>query len=459
MSASTQTTLFAKQALLPDGWARNVVVEFSADGRITRVESNAEPAGRAIAVLLPSPSNLHSHAFQRAMAGMSERRGPEPRDTFWTWRQIMFCFLDVFRPEDVEAIAAFVQMEMLEAGYSAVAEFHYLHHQPGGVPYASLGELSARIVAAAQTTGIGLTLLPVFYQYGGLDGRPLTQGQVRFGSDFDRFAKLHQEAGKALQALPEDAVLGVAPHSLRAVSAEDLSQVVDYVGNGPIHMHLAEQVAEVDEVLASLNQRPVEWLLDNQDVNERWCLIHCTQMTPRETVGLAQTGAVVGLCPITESSLGDGIFDGVRYLDNGGRFGIGSDSNIRISLSEELRTLEYSQRLRDKCRASVATEIKSTGRVLFDAVVAGGAQATGRKSGAISEGQFADLVALDGNAIDLEGRVGDDVLDAFVFTGDDCMVVDVWSAGRHVVTGGRHVRGAEIRNRYRVTMKALRERL
>jgi len=459
MSAATQTTLFAEQALLPDGWARNVVVEFSADGRITRVESNAEPAGHAIAVLLPSPSNLHSHAFQRAMAGMSERRGPEPRDTFWTWRQIMFRFLDVLRPEDVEAIAAFVQMEMLEAGYSAVAEFHYLHHQPGGVPYASLGELSARIVAAAQTTGIGLTLLPVFYQYGGLDGRPLTQGQIRFGNDFDRFAKLHQEAGKALQALAEDAVLGVAPHSLRAVSAEDLSQVVDYAGNGPIHMHLAEQVAEVDEVLASLNQRPVEWLLENHDVNERWCLIHCTQMTPRETVELAQTGAVVGLCPITESSLGDGIFDGVRYLDNGGRFGIGSDSNIRISLSEELRTLEYSQRLRDKCRASVATEIKSTGRVLFDSVVAGGAQATGRKSGAISEGQFADLVALDGNAIDLEGRIGDDVLDAFVFTGDDRMVVDVWSAGRHVVTGGRHVRGAEIRNRYRVTMKALRERL
>lgn len=459
MSAATQTTLFAEQALLPDGWAQNVVVEVSAEGRITRLQSNAECTGRAIAVLLPSPTNLHSHAFQRAMAGMSERRGPEPRDTFWTWRQIMFRFLDVLRPEDVEAIAAFVQMEMLEAGYSAVAEFHYLHHQPGGVPYSSLAELSERIVAAAQSTGIGLTLLPVFYQYGGLDGRPLTQGQVRFGNDFDRFARLHEDAGKALQALAEDVVLGGAPHSLRAISAQDLRQVVDYAGNGPIHMHLAEQVAEVDEVLASLNQRPVEWLLDNHDVNERWCLIHCTQMTEQETVRLARSGAVAGLCPITESSLGDGIFDGVRYLNHGGRFGIGSDSNIRISLSEELRTLEYSQRLRDKCRASVATEEKSTGRVLFDGVVAGGSQAAGRASGVICEGQFADLVALDGHAIDLEGRMGDDVLDAFIFAGDDRMVTDVWSAGRHVVTEGRHVRGEEIRDRYRATMKALRERL
>lgn len=459
MSAATQTTLFAEQALLPGGWAKNVAVDVSADGRITRVESNAEREGRAIAVLLPSPTNLHSHAFQRAMAGMSERRGPEPRDTFWTWRQIMFRFLDVLRPEDIEAIAAFVQMEMLEAGYSAVAEFHYLHHQPGGVPYASLAELSGRIVTAAQTTGIGLTLLPVFYQYGGLDGRPLTQGQVRFGNDFERFARLHQEAGKALQVLPKDAVLGVAPHSLRAVSTQDLEQVVDYAGNGPVHMHLAEQVAEVDEVLASLNQRPVDWLLDNHDVNERWCLIHCTQMTEQETVRLAQTGAVAGLCPITESSLGDGIFDGVRYLDNGGRFGVGSDSNIRISLSEELRTLEYSQRLRDKCRASVATSEKSTGRILFDGAVAGGSQAAGRASGAICEGMFADLIALDGTAIDLEGRLGDDILDAFIFAGDDRMVSEVWSAGRHVVTGGRHVRGEEIRNRYRATMKALRERL
>jgi len=459
MSMVAGATIFAEQALLPDGWVKNVAVTVAEDGRISSVDRDCTPSGNRVGILLPAPVNLHSHAFQRAMAGMSEKRGSEARDSFWTWRQIMFRFLDALTPEDVEAIAAFVQMEMLEAGYAAVGEFHYLHHQPGGAPYRNLAELSERIIAAAFETGIGLTHLPVFYQFGGCDKRPLAPGQIRFGNDSDRFAQLHELAAKAIDALPEDAVLGVAPHSLRAVDEDGLSMAVSLAGEKPLHMHLAEQVAEVEEVQAARGMRPVEWLLDNQAVGKNWCLIHTTQMTAEETIGLARTGAVAGLCPITESSLGDGIFDGVRFLEHGGRFGVGSDSNIRISLSEELRTLEYSQRLRDRSRATVATTEKSTGRVLFEGAVAGGAQAAGRSSGALAAGCFADLLALDETAIDLEGREGDEILDSYIFAGDDRMVRDVWSAGRHVVVHGKHVKGDAIRARYRTAMKSLRARM
>ncbi|MEM8702074.1 MAG: formimidoylglutamate deiminase [Pseudomonadota bacterium] len=459
MPTCSGANVFAEKALLPEGWAENVLVSISESGTIAAVERDSAPAGDRVGILLPAPVNLHSHAFQRAMAGMSERRGEGERDSFWTWRQIMFRFLDALDPDDIEAIAAFVQMEMLEAGYAAVGEFHYLHHQPGGMPYENLAELSVRIIAAALETGIGLTHLPVLYQYGGVDQRVLGRGQIRFGNDPERFARLHEQAADALKLLGSDAVLGVAPHSLRAVGAEGLADAVALAGSRPLHMHLAEQVGEVEEVVGARGQRPVAWLLNNHDVSSNWCLIHCTQMLPEETLGLAGTGAVAGLCPITESSLGDGIFDGVRYLNARGRFGVGSDSNIRISFSEELRTLEYSQRLRDKSRAAVATPKRSTGRILFDGVVSGGAQAVGRNAGRIADGCFADLLALDDTAIDLEGRNGDEILDAYIFAGDDRMVCDVWSAGRHVVRGGNHVKGDAIRQAYRATMKRLRNRL
>ncbi|MBK5926753.1 formimidoylglutamate deiminase, partial [Rhodobaculum claviforme] len=362
-------TLWAEQALLPDGWARDVRVDLGADGRIAAVTPDSPACGTRHAVLLPAPANLHSHAFQRAMAGLTERRGPDPSDSFWTWRRLMYRFLDRLTPDDVEAIAALVQMEMLEAGYATSVEFHYLHHTADGTPHADLSEMAGRIVAAAWTTGVGLTLLPVLYQYGGCDARPLGPGQVRFGNDPERFARLLEGAGRALGALGPDAVLGVAPHSLRAVSPQALAEIT--TGVGPIHMHLAEQTAEVAEVEAALGARPVRWLLDHADVDPRWCMIHCTQMLPDETTRLAATGAVAGLCPITESSLGDGIFDGVRWLGAGGRFGVGSDSNIRIALAEELRVLEYSQRLRDRTRAALAARDASTGRVLFSGAVSG----------------------------------------------------------------------------------------
>ncbi len=450
------TSVWAKEALLPGGWAQGVRIDIGADGRIVAVSGNAPETGHRVGRLLPAPVNVHSHAFQRAMAGLTEARGPNANDSFWTWRDLMFRFLDQLTPEHVEAITALVQMEMLEAGYATNVEFHYLHHQLGGVPYDTLAEMSERVAAAADETGIGLCLLPVHYEFGGCDGRPLTAGQIRFGSKLDQFQRLHEGAGKAVARLTDDAHLGVAPHSLRAVGPSDLKAYSQRFPTGPIHMHLAEQIAEVDEVLDQWGARPVDWALDNMDLDNRWCLIHCTQMTPEETTRLARTGAVAGLCPMTESSLGDGIFDGARWMDTGGAMAIGSDSNIRISLTEELRTLEYSQRLRDHSRAALATPDHSTGRRIFDAMVAGGAQAAGRDTGALAVGQWADLLALDDASIHLEGRHGDTGLDAWIFAGDDRMVTDVWSAGRHMVQGGRHIHRDVIERTYRNMMRKLR---
>ena len=451
--------IWAETALTADGWQNHVLISLDDSGTIASVEADAGPAGHRTGVLLPAPVNLHSHAFQRAMAGLTEARGSDPSGSFWTWRQLMYRFLDQLTPDHIEAITAFVQMEMLEAGYATVAEFHYLHHQPDGTPYDNMAELSARICAAAADTGIGLTLLPVLYEHGGCDGRALGAGQKRFGNSPDKYARLQQAAAKAASALPDDTIVGVAPHSLRAVSRDGLKFAEWLATDCPLHMHLAEQVAEVEEVEAAWGKRPVDWLLANHEVNERWCLIHCTQMTPDETTRLAATGAVAGLCPITESSLGDGIFDGVRYLGAGGRFGVGSDSNVRISLNDELRTLEYSQRLRDKGRAMLATAEKSTGRVLFDGACAGGAQAAGRKSGAIAPGRLADLVALDAGNANLAGRSGDALLDSFIFAGDDGLVTDVWSAGRHCVHDGNHMARGRIIQRYIETISELNNSL
>ncbi|PLL13583.1 formimidoylglutamate deiminase [Tabrizicola sp. TH137] len=445
--------IHAERALLPGGWASDVGLRIE-DGRIASVGPAA--GGMRVGCLLPAPVNLHSHMFQRAMAGMTERRSAG-QDSFWTWRSLMYRFLDRLTPEDVEAIAAQVMVEMAEAGFAAVAEFHYLHHQPGGAPYANLAEMSERIVNAAEETGFGLTLLPVLYQRGGCDGRALTSGQKRFGNDPERFAALWEGAAASVKRVP-DGVTGVAPHSLRAVDRAGLRMAEEIAPGAPIHIHLAEQVAEVEEVSAAMGARPVEWLLANAAVDGRWCPIHCTQMTEGETVALARSGAVAGLCPITEANLGDGIFDGVRFAAAGGHWGVGSDSNVRISLAEELRLFEYSQRLRNRGRAMLADGTRSTGRVLWEGCVAGGAMAAGRASGAIAEGAVADLVALEMGALHLAGREGDEILDAFVFAGNDALVAEVWSAGRHVVTGGRHVAREAVERRFRAVMAGLRER-
>ena len=446
--------IHAQQALTPQGWISDIRLTIDA-GRIARISHGAAEGLPSVDMLLPAPVNLHSHAFQRAMAGLTETRGPDPRDSFWTWRRLMYRFLDRLTPDHVQTIAELVFMEMLEAGYGAVAEFHYLHHDIGGVPYGNLPEMAQRIATAAQGTGIGLTLLPVLYMQGGCDGRALQGGQRRFGCDPELFARLHADSAAIIAKGPEDFGIGIAPHSLRAVTPEALDGVRDISPTGPIHMHLAEQVAEVEEVEAHHGARPVEWLLRNADVTPDWCLIHCTQMTDAETRGLAGTGAVAGLCPITESSLGDGIFNGTDYRATGGRFGVGSDSNIHIALWEELATLDYSQRLRDRSRAAMATAEHSTGRVLFDAVARAGAQAAGRASGRIAEGQFADLIAVSTDNEFLCNRSGDTALDSLIFTGRGrACVTDVWSAGRHMVKEGRHIdRDRIVRDFIKVTQQ------
>ncbi|MGH1477339.1 MAG: formimidoylglutamate deiminase [Geminicoccales bacterium] len=449
------TIIWAATALTNYGWQDNVRVTLDQEGKISAIQNDSDPQGYRVGVLLPAPVNAHSHAFQRAMAGLTENRGPEINDSFWTWRQAMFMFLSHLTPDQVEAIAAYVQMEMLEAGYASSVEFHYLHHDQHGRPYKNLAEMSERILTAAEQTGIGMTLLPVLYQQGGCDGRSLGAGQRRFGNDLDRFLRLFGDAKTALTHLPADAKIGVAAHSLRAVSREALMSLAAFSKEMPIHLHLAEQEAEVDEVQTAYGRRPVEWLLDNVEIDKRWCLIHCTQMQPEETIELARTGAVAGLCPITESNLGDGVFDAVRWLGHDGRIAIGSDSHIRISLSEELRLLEYSQRLQHRSRAALATTEKSTGRRLFDAVNTGGAQSANRDAGRIEEGAWADLLALDDQAVDLTGRHSDRLLDSYVFAGDDGMVTDVWSAGRHKVRDGRHVAREAITERYRQVIKTL----
>ena len=440
--------IHARQALTPEGWVSNLRVSHEG-GRITALAQGPAAGVPSVDLLLPAPANLHSHAFQRAMSGLTEARGPDPSDSFWTWRRLMYRYLDRMTPDQIEAITALVFMEMLEAGYGAVAEFHYLHHAPGGTAYDNLAETASRIVSAAKATGIGLTLLPVLYMQGGCDGRALEGGQRRFGCDADLYARLYQDSAALIAGGPSDATIGVAPHSLRAVPAQMLDQLRAIAPSGPIHMHLAEQQAEVDEVIAHLGARPVEWLLQNADPGPDWCLIHCTQMTGAETKGLAATGAVAGLCPITESSLGDGIFNGTTYSKAEGRFGVGSDSNIHIALWQELATLEYSQRLRDRSRAALATVDRSTGRALFDAVVAGGAQAAGRTASGIAVGQLADLIAVNTDNEVLCNRTGDAVLDSLIFggCGQSC-VTDVWSAGRHVVSEGRHIRRSEIVHRF-----------
>lgn len=454
------TVIFAKRALTSNGWADNVAISVGPDGRIAHLGPADRAPDHRIDLALPAPANLHSHSFQRAMAGLTETRGPDPRDSFWTWRHLMYRFLDQLDPDHIEAIAAQVFMEMLETGYAAVGEFHYLHHAPGGAGYDNPAELADRITAAATTVGIGLTHLPVLYQFAGADQRALNGGQLRFGSTPARFAELHAATARGLAAAPVDYGLGVAPHSLRAVDGDGLAAVQALSAGGPLHIHAAEQRAEVDEIEVHLGGRPVEWLLDTQPVDETWCLIHCTQMTASETERLAKSGAVAGLCPITEANLGDGIFNGVDYIGAGGRLGVGSDSNVNIALSEELALLDYTQRLRDHSRAAFADLGVSAGRRLFDLACSGGAQALGRRSGALEDGAWADIIGLSTNGVWACGHGGDRLLDSFVFGGRGARAVrDVWSAGRHMVVEGNHIDQARITARFCATMGELRDLL
>jgi formimidoylglutamate deiminase len=447
-------TLHCKIALLPDGWAREVRVEI-VGGRIAKVAPDVMPGAgdECIAIALPGVGNLHSHAFQRAMAGLTERRGQDG-DSFWTWRSLMYRFVADMTPDDVEAIAAQAYVEMLEAGFTRAGEFHYVHHATDGSPYDDIAEMAGRIAAAADQTGIALTLLPVFYAHAGFGGTAPGEAQVRFLNDPDRYARLIAASRDAVAGLP-GAVVGIAPHSLRAVTPDELSAILPLAGNGPVHIHIAEQMKEVADCVAWSTKRPVEWLLDTVSVDRRWCLVHATHLAGEETRRLAESGAVAGLCPLTEANLGDGIFPAGAFQAAGGLFGVGSDSNVRISLAEELRLLEYGQRLQGQVRNVMAgAPQRSTGRALFEGALSGGAQALGVHGG-LKVGASADIVSLDADHPALAMRTGDDLLDSFVFAGGDRLISGVWRAGQKRVSDGVHHQRASIAARYRRTLERL----
>jgi formimidoylglutamate deiminase len=429
---------YARDALLPSGWARDVCITL-ADGVITSVEVSSTPpsAERLHGPVLPGMANVHSHAFQRAMAGLTDVRAA-PHDDFWSWRELMYRFMERLTPEQVQAIATHLYIELLQHGYTAVGEFHYVHHP---------AEMVDRHLAAARDTGIAITLLPSLYRWSGFGEKPLGERQQRFASDvraiMDSVARLRRSQS-------EDVKVGIAPHSLRAVDPASLKELIAGVDERmPIHIHAAEQTREVEECTQALGKRPVEWLLENAAVDGRWCLVHATHLQPAEAVALAASGAVAGLCPSTEADLGDGIFPLVGYRGASGRWGIGTDSHVSRNPAEELRLLEHVQRLVSRRRNININSISAAvGTALWLEAAAGGAQALGRDMGAIALGKRADLVVLDGEHPDITPRVGDAIANALVFSGNERLVRDVMVAGRWVIRDRRHELQEKAAERY-----------
>ena len=453
---------------LPDGWADRVLVQVDGNGIIRSVEpdSGVRPDRVISGAVVPGMPNCHSHAHQRAMSGLGERAGIDPvsgktlQDSFWTWRSVMYRNLQRIQPDDLYAIAGMAYMEMLKSGYTHVAEFQYLHHDPAGQPYADPAIMTLQCLEAARHAGIGFTALPVLYRYGGFEEQAPLEGQKRFVTEIDGFSeivsRLQREAGMdARQCVP----VGIAPHSPRAISEPLLKAVMENLSDRPpavIHLHVAEQEREVDECRQWCGERPVEWLLNRFEVDSRWCLVHATHMSQDETLRLAQSGAVACLCPTTEANLGDGFFNLEEYCRAGGSWSIGSDSHISISPVEEMRWLEYGCRLLNRRRNIMATDAEpSTGAALHGQALEGGRSACGLMIGAIAPGCRADFVVLETDHPRLYGCVDDQRMDNWIFSGNECLVRDVYAAGRRVVRDGRHMAEEEICRRYRNVLDRL----
>ncbi len=449
------TKLHFSWALTPQGWQDDVTVSVDANGTIAEVQLQSKSGNWIKGIAIPAMPNVHSHAHQRLMLGLAERAGPGP-DSFWTWREVMYGFALKLGPEDLEAVAAQLYVEMLKSGYSIVGEFQYLHHQPDGIPYDEPAELSLRCIAAAEQAGIAITMLPTLYNFGGFGGQVSTVGQRRFVNGAERYLGIYRTLHSVCANHPLRR-LGISPHSFRAVTVELLNEVIGGIDPlSPIHVHVAEQTKEVDDCLAWCGKRPVELMLDSFDVSSRWTAIHATHMTADETDRMAKSGVIAGLCPTTEANLGDGIFPADRFLKAGGSIAIGSDSHISVSPAEELRMLEYSQRLRDRTRNALAGGPGlSTGRTLYDAALRGGAMAMSQPVGAIAPGYRADIAVLDDGHPSLIGRSGDGVLDSWIFSSGNACVKDVLVGGAHVVEDRHHIREEEIAARFRAAVKRL----
>lgn len=430
-----QKKLFAKHALLPTGWATDVQIAWNEQGIIEQVTTGTpNTVGlESVEHLIPGMPNLHSHAFQRAFSGLTEYRSSQ-QDSFWSWRKLMYAFASRISPEQLEAVATWLYAEMLEAGYTSVCEFHYVHHQPDGQSYANAATLSQSLLNAAKNTGIGITLLPVCYQASGFGGLPPNEGQKRFINATPDMLKLLEQLQPLCKA--QDARLGVAPHSLRAITPSNLQELVTGLrridNTAPIHIHIAEQVKEVEDCIAWSGQRPVAWLMDHIDVNAHWCLVHATHMDNHEYKQAAASGAVVGICPTTEANLGDGIFDFPQWRTHQGNWGIGSDSHATVSAAEELFMLEYSQRLNLRQRNVGASEaFPEVASNLYLQAVKGGAQASGRAIGGIATGQRADFVELDKDNVAIAKLPAEKILSGHVFGSSRTTAINrVWAQGQ-----------------------------
>ena len=449
-------TLFAAEALLPTGWQRDVLIDIDETGNIKAVRNGkrgeAEDSGGPV---LPGMSNTHSHAFQRAMAGLAEHMG-SAEDSFWTWREVMYGFLKTLGPAEVEAIAAQLYVENLKNGYTAIGEFHYLHNAPDGKPYANHNEMALALVRAAEVSGIALTLLPALYAYGDFGETPLRPAQKRFATQPADVLRIIE----SMRGSHPDVRLGVAPHSLRAVSPpmlKDLLAGLNAIDNtAPIHIHVAEQIKEVNDCLTWSDQRPVQWLLEHQQLDARWCLVHATHVASAEVERLAASNATVALCPTTEGNLGDGIFPFFRYREKQGAYAIGGDSHVSQSPVEELRWLEYGQRLSLRRRNIAASETApSVGSNLWREAAKGGARALGQCAGALEPGKRADLIVLDGKHLNIADRHGDGIADALLFCGTERLVRHIMVRGAWRVRDGHHPGEAAIAERFRKVQKGL----
>ena len=456
-----QQTYFIKKALLSQGWAKNVRLGVDDKGLIVSLQANvlAEQDDHRLGLVIPGLVNCHSHAFQRAMAGLTEYQ-VSPTDTFWSWRKTMYRFANLVSPEDLQDIASYLYLEMIKQGYTSVAEFHYVHHQPNGKPYSSVSQLSQSVINAANIAGINLTLLPVLYMNAGFGDQALLDDQKRFGNSVDSYLALHDEATRYCSHQSQHS-LGMALHSLRAVPASSMTEVIshfkDRAHSCPIHIHIAEQTQEVEQSIKALGKRPVEWLLDKYDIDKQWCLIHATHMTPKETAQVAKSGATVVICPTTEANLGDGLFPLRQYLDDGGQIAIGSDGNTCTNPMEELRWLEYGQRLLSRTR-NVASDDRErhTGTNLYRHCLEGGARSIGQKPGALTLGGRADLIVLDDNSADLANIAADSILDVLIFGTSQSLIKDVMVNGTWKITNYHHADEERIRNTFISATRALR---